>query len=498
MSTLSLAGQHGALTKSDHFVFGTILVSCLTVALAAYYYRNHAGQPKEKSTKSSLDGNDDEAVVKLLSIEQLLAMGGGGDNAMSTFTWFKMSATTTSDNDNIFDNTKQLLKDRFYEIIKANPWTVGRILKRDGEHSLVYPKKLWADANDDAMSEYFFCLEDEVSRDTPYDQLGSKMSHLMLKTGPKEPLCRVTIIPSSSDTEQQQQHFAVLFTMSHVIGDGATFFKLNNMLLNFEEAIVSLESKRIMTTEEQQIQVMGGEPEYKILQSHGFVANMVKGVFANVFKNQKASSRFYLVNREGMNNEKKKYQSSSEDDTKKKQFFVSTNDVLSSWFFQNSTCQHGLMAINWRGRLPGHTDMHAGNYENVLFYRREDSKSPDLIRKSLTADLQNKNKNDEKQLYQRQVTQDQPMPGFWDMANGSVALATNWSSFSKPSSIPGGWQEDMQIPLYDTSKILPSTMAIMLIFRAGPNGMGVFVAGSPDKLAKLLDHEVPFLLKEPL
>lgn len=478
ITALSLSAQRSTFTN-DPFVWGTILVSCSTIAIAAYCHRNYASQHRDHATKINLDNN--EVVVQLLSIEQVLAMGGGGDNAMSTFTWFKRSSSEGGDDD-IFENTKRMLQHRFYQIIKSNTWMIGRILKRHGEHSLVFPEQLWSDANDDAMSEYFKEDHDSVSRDTPYDQIGSKLSHLMLKTGPKEPLCRVTILPSS----EQQKHCAVLFSMSHVIADGATFFKINNMLLNFKENIISLDPQRIMTSEQQQIEVMGGESEYKILQSGGFIANMVKGVLATAVKpSQKASARFYLVNQEGMKKEKEKYQ----DDKKKK--FVSTNDVLSSWFFQNSTCQHGLMAINWRGRLPGHTHLHAGNYENVLFYRREDSKTPDLIRKSLAPD-----KYDQKQLYRRQVTHEEPMPGFWGIANGSVALASNWSSFAKACSIPG-WEEDIQIPVYDISKLPPSTLAIMLIFRAGPHGMGVFVAGSPDKLAEL-HNDVTFLSNEPL
>ncbi|CAJ1969084.1 unnamed protein product [Cylindrotheca closterium] len=466
---------------NDPYAWGTILASCSTAAIAIYYYNSCQHTKKQSSV-------DDELVVKLLSIEQVLAMGGGGDNAMSTLTWFKM----TDSGDNL-DKTKQILQDRFHQIIKANPWMIGRILKRNGEHSLVYPKQLWDDTKDGSMSEYFGCLHNDdgsvgISPGTPYDQLGSRLSHLMLKNGPNEALCRVTILPSRSD---KRQYFAVVFTMSHVIADGATFFKMNNMLLNVQEDIVSLDPQRIMSTEQQQIQVMGGEPEYKILQSGGFIANMVLGVFTTLLKpSKKASARFYLVNQDGMKDEKEKHQYDTTSTPKKQ--FVSTNDVLSSWFFQNSTCKHGLMALNWRGRLPGHTDMLAGNYENVLFYRPCDSKTPDLIRKSLT---EKKNQGQVLQ-YRRQVTHDEPMPGFWGMASGSIALATNWASFSKLSSIPG-WQEEIQIPLYDTSKLLPSTLAIMLIFRAGPHGTGIMVAGSPEKLANL-ENTVPFLSKEPL
>ena len=62
--------------------------------------------------------------------------------------------------------------------------------------------------------------------------------------------------------------------------------------------------------------------------------------------------------------------------------FVSTNDVLASWFLQNTQCDFGMMVFNCRNRLAGHTDLHAGSYLNTLFYQRPDSSAPGLIRQS--------------------------------------------------------------------------------------------------------------------
>ncbi len=46
--------------------------------------------------------------------------------------------------------------------------------------------------------------------------------------------------------------------------------------------------------------------------------------------------------------------------------FVCTNDAITSWFMNEAKCPMGVMAINWKGRLRGHTVLHAGNYENMI------------------------------------------------------------------------------------------------------------------------------------
>ena len=63
--------------------------------------------------------------------------------------------------------------------------------------------------------------------------------------------------------------------------------------------------------------------------------------------------------------------------------FVSTNDVVMSWFFQTSCCDHAFMTINFRNRLKGHSNLHAGNYFNHLLFQQEDVASAALIRRAV-------------------------------------------------------------------------------------------------------------------
>jgi len=424
------------MNTSKYVPLTATVVVCSITALLLLKRRRQEKLPKQ-----------DEVIVDLLPIEKTLAAGFGGDNATSTLTWYRGD----------YNKVKEILQTRAEEILQANPWLGGRVVKQKGQYVLAYMCPLQVHLN-----SYFQCdLETHMSRNTPLDKLIVAPPHLLLKNGHTQPLWKITMIPCH---EKPETFFAIVFSMSHIIADGATFYKIQNML-TFAEPITSLIATRITDTRNQQIQAMGGEAEYAVLQSPGFIANCIWGVIQAKLFGYKTESRVYLINKEEMNAAK------GETD------FVSTNDILTSWFLQNSNCAHGIMSLNFRGRLHGHTDLHAGNYENVIFYQRQDSESPSLIRSSLSQ-------------FRRVVTNQDPMPSFWNMAKGSVAMSTNWSLFAKPSAIPE-CREELQVPLYDMNNLLPSTMAIMFIFRAGPHGLAILVAGTPDKLARLED--APFL-----
>ncbi len=123
--------------------------------------------------------------------------------------------------------------------------------------------------------------------------------------------------------------------------------------------------------------------------------------------------------------------------------FVSTNDVITSWFMNEAKCPMGVMAINWRGRLRGHTDLHTGNYKNMIFI------SPGLIRQSLTK-------------YRRIVTGNEGMPHWYKVATTSMSVVTNLE----------GCEEDIHLPL-STGKYYPSTTPMLIIFRTSAGKIGL-------------------------
>ncbi|CAB9509811.1 expressed unknown protein [Seminavis robusta] len=449
-----------------HPVAAAVLVCSLATTLLFW-----AG--KKKHAKAAMKADPNEVVVELLGVEKVLAGGGGGDNATSTLTWFQ------GDYSQVVDS----LRERTGKILELNPWLAGRIEKRkekNGAYALVYSTAKQAS---DLLATHFCCHESNelLSRDIPFDQLGAKCSELDLyvKVGPTLPLWRVHVIPCHKDPHQK---FAVVVSISHALSDGHTFYRLHNMLLNSKETIEALQVERILTTEQEQIKVMGGEPEQKILQSAGFIVNCVYGVLHSLCTKTKTVGKMHLIHPQGME-EAKKQAAKVNNDVE----FVSSNDVITSWFLQNCRCKFGMMALNFRGgRIAGHTETHAGNYENVICYRPQDSATPALIRQSI-----------QPPIFRRRVTNQEPLPGFWGQASGSFAIATNWASFAKPCFLGTDCHEEFHMPLYDLSKLIPSTMVILVIFRAGPRGLGILYGGSEAKVADL-QKAVPFLHSEQL
>ncbi len=66
--------------------------------------------------------------------------------------------------------------------------------------------------------------------------------------------------------------------------------------------------------------------------------------------------------------------------------FVSSNDLLTSWFFRKMHSIVNLMVVNFRSRQPSVLDLsdsHVGNYEANLPYFVGDIETPELIRNSI-------------------------------------------------------------------------------------------------------------------
>ena len=88
-----------------------------------------------------------------------------------------------------------------------------------------------------------------------------------------------------------------------------------------------------------------------------------------------------------------------------------------------------MMAINWRNRLEGHTTLHAGNYENFIFYRKQDAIAPELIRKSL---LDGK--------YKRAVTKDMAFPSWYEVVSTKFTCVTNWATLQRQMLLEIVWR----------------------------------------------------------
>jgi len=380
---------------------------------------------------------------------------------VTTLTWFRGD----------YRKAGKLLEERLQKILEASPWLGGHVGLSRGKLCLVYNRN----SNKFLLAKDFTVVLDStsstISRRTPVDQMMAKCRHLLLKNGVDQPLINVTLLPckDSSDT-----HFALIVSVSHFVADGHTYYSLLSQLCSRSpKNIQALTAVPITSTVEQQKEAMGRENYDAFSIGPRTYLNIVWQVITIMIGLRPLPEGVFVEIDPARIKVAKQMAVSDANDSNCK--FVSTNDVLTSWYFETMACTVGCMLINWRNRLEGHTDRHAGNYEYVIMHTKQDWATPALIRASL-------NNNN----FCRAVTTQEPLPKYLK----TMAFSTNWSTFARPNEIEG-CQEELHIPLMEA--ILP----FMIIFRAGPGRLGLLFLGvSPNKKDVL--QSAPFLLEEPL
>ena len=425
--------------------------------------------------KRAAVGNNKTVSIDLLDIE-------------STFyilDWPPIASLTWFEGD--FSAMKPKLEKRLMLIVAKNPWLQGRIritnyLKRTCSLSyckISTPSSIDIDIDIDENLEFIPPEDSPLSRDTPFESLGVTIrdAGLDIKNGRNQPVFKVNIIPCSKNPSKR---FALLLQISHVVADGATYYKLLDMICSIgEDCIERLDPVRIMRTKELRIAAMGRLSSDLFLSSTG-ILHLVWGAIAEMLRGRKTYPCLRFLDPEKIQALKDAFIKEKQEGPTNDVQFVSTNDVITSWFMSRTSCEAGFMAINWRNRLEGHTDLHAGNYQSSIFYQKEDYASPALIRKSVMKG-------------KPAVTQD--LFGFWEILTSQSyrALVTNWASFSKSNEIEG-CTEDIHLPLtLDPS--FPSNLSNLIIFRAGAGRVGLYYLGNNPDGTNPLD-DAPFIIKD--
>lgn len=427
---------------------------------------------QENEPKHDDSGRRRTVSIDLLQFESLAHIGNVP--AVSTLTWFKGD----------LESAKIHLERRLRLIIEKNQWLQGHIsITGFKKCTLSFLEHTNTSKNDDddgefrsnpdenfrATGENFLVIPPEhspLSRESPFEDIQQilRKADLEMKYGPRQPIFRVIAIPCSKNPHE---HFALVVQLSHASGDGATFYQLHNMLCSIDDdRIVELNTDRIMRTKEMQAAVMGREEE-NYISSYGFGIRVFIGILQDAMNRKKRTITHGYVDPSKMSNIKE--ESAKEGNLP----FVSSNDVITSWFMSRIACPTGMLAVDWRSRLEGHTDMHAGNYNNNILYWKEDYASPALIRKSL-------------EKYRRVVTTKR-MPGFFQAASKDISVVTNWATFAKKNEILD-CEEDIHLPLFST----PATMQLLIVFRAGVGKVGLHYNGHSPGGVNPLD-DAPFL-----
>lgn len=367
------------------------------------------------------------------------------------------------------------LKDRVERMVASNPWLTGRFVKRNGTTEIGYN----AEPADEEIDELIRVVDDpELGK---YGTEGGvpSYSRLMDMVGPHlvragldelnpQVLWKLVIVKPS----------VLIVSMTHGLGDGSSYYTIFQMLISGKN-IRSLPVERFFGLREAKIKVFGSPEEANLGSNWGVILAFVRGFFVSAavapwFPGvDRATGRFFLVDNERIKEAKEAVDPSVDGVP-----YVSTNDIITSWFFKTAGIHHSFMVINLRGRAEELKEPDSiGNNQDLIFYRSpDDAETPSSIRKSLIH-------------MRRAVTGDVPVRPS-EIAFNPLSIVTNWSTFADLGAAEG-FKIVNHAPVSPIEKNAPHNMAVAIVFEARPGQLGVMVVGTPSKL-KNLQAAAPF------
>lgn len=299
-----------------------------------------------------------------------------GSPSITTATFFRGNSTQAS----------IAIASRLAAVVAANPWLKGTLEKNKSKASaglyLVHPTE---DDLENATAGLFNatirggkpCESPVLDETMAFNHVSKAVAGTSAEVlrgsaciGNREPLLALTVLP---DAKRPDDTFAVIFSLSHVIADGFTYYKLLSMISR-GGPVEALNAMRKHSFEEQARTAQGLE-EVKWLSSCGFICNAVCGAVCS----RKPVFESYYVDEGRIRERKAAAVAGGGADVE----FVSTNDVLCSDFCVAVRAGALLMPINFRERLQDITPADAGNYEGLLVFGSGDFANASLIRKTL-------------------------------------------------------------------------------------------------------------------
>ncbi|CAE8690745.1 unnamed protein product [Polarella glacialis] len=367
------------------------------------------------------------------------------------------------------------LRVRVAEVVGANPWLAGRLAR--GSNSRV---RLSWQCVPSARSEACFGEAEAAAAlldpAVPYEELVRGLS-LRFSVPPGSAcvsaqlapsLYRVTVVRSpagsgSGSGSSTSGRFAVVVSLSHMVADGATFYALYGMLSSAGGGARSLIVARHREYSEDVKAALGEQAGDGMLRcgddSGDWLtsAGAMLGIARTLLLERAPRVLQAAVPEAWVANEKAKEALRRQVMGEKTPTFVSTNDLLTSALMTLTGCQVGLMAVNFRGRLPPLSSDWAGNYGSVVAYRGEqDFGSSSHIRRSLQRPGGGV----------RRVHGERPLPGFAASLAARVTLVTSWATFHSDLILPKAALKH-HLPLVDPVTVPMTHCAFIFRPRAG-------------------------------
>ena len=342
------------------------------------------------------------------------------------------------------------LKNRLIEVTKANPWIGSKIVKDKARHGKLLAMRY--SKSSPPMDDMFEVNNElDIHENMAYTEMQEKIIAAqtvclpngggLIKSG--KPVCKLTVAPKKDGTG-----FAVIFCMSHTVGDGHTYYSILNMLSNTTE----ITEMDIVRKEEFSMEGVGakmtGEKEFKFMMNPGLC---MMCYYMGIMMRKKIEPQCYLIDMEKLNilKENAKKETGAEE-------YVSTNDIITSGFGRATKAQMLTMPINIRGKEEKCNKNLAGNYWTGLMFGADALSSPNGIRNSLNGQAP----------YSRCV-----LPGCCIKGNWS-SMITNWSSMSNGSLDIPDCTQILHVPYLNTKEMLEDSC---VIFKARPNEIAVML-----------------------
>ncbi|WP_108807995.1 hypothetical protein [Aquimarina spinulae] len=393
-----------------------------------------------------------ETIIPLLKEESSTIIKG--ENGITTITFYKGDQAHTS----------ITLRDRLKEIINGNPWLAGRLVKNKKHKNLqlAYPSGV---IPDDVIERIFFDNPSDIKigSEIKYDELFNISKPAIVNKGVKlinksDPVTKLTIVP---DQHSQGKGFALIFSISHVVADGYTYYKIFNQLFT-DKPVEQFEAKRNQEAADRVTEVVG-KKSFKFFHSAPFILNLVKGA---IFGKKTKCYGFY-VEPEKINIAKNqaKENSSSVD-------YVSTNDILTSSFAKVINSRICIMAVNLRSWIKDIDIDDTGNYAGGLLFDDDTSYHPANIRKAFQAGLP-------------VPTNAKPLPKFWEALRCKLGLISSWADFQESHDLEK-CEQLFHIPLYEAKKAFPLDSAV--VFKAKPEQLAVIYFSKTVERNKFLSN----------
>ena len=310
----------------------------------------------------------------------------------------------------------EYISKKIVSIVQLNPWLNGFLKKSPTGANISFQNPL-PDASDIEKKHLRVIDDDSLNENFPFREYFKRYANLLVKFGSEclnkenESLFRIILISIAPEK------FAIICSLSHVLGDGHTFYSIYGMLSQ-SVAAYSLNRLPLSNFESQSESAMNGDDSKAFLSSP---STIIRLILLNTFQSRQRDYLF-LLDEKWIAQEK-----STAVRLDPSCSFVSTNDVVTSWFFRLVRSNVALMAANMRDRLPGLGNANAGNYQVGVAYQPADYATPTLVRKSIA----------DPNRIARVASGALPGPLATLFGDFRIGIMTNWSTFYQDLVLEG-------------------------------------------------------------